>query len=504
MNEGFRRFVVLVGVFLFAFLAVFIFRRVQGGEGIFDIFDFRKKTKRETFVPEDYTLSNESALEPDDVKLLRRLDDEYAKLTAAVVPSVVSLHTEGMKSQLFRDLFGRVYEQRYPVAGIGSGVIVSEEGHVVTNQHVTDGKSEISVTLHDGKTYPAIVIGEDSVLDIAVIRIKAKDREFQALKFGDSDRVRQGQHAFAIGNPFGLGETITKGIISAKERSFSDKQRDLFQTDAAINPGNSGGPLINIFGEIIGINVAIYSPDTVHQGSVGVGFSIPSNDVREVFEQILERGRAMRGWLGVQSYDWDLQARRQSGYEGEKGAFIFDVVSNSPAHKAGLKPLDVVLTYDGQPVESRLHFFSLIQRTKVGKDVSIDVWRNGEKLQLLATVIDAEEARVIAREEPASRTASDDKIARTIGLTVQKLTLRGQGVLVSAVLPGSQADDRNLRPGDLILRINNVPINATADFYVRLLASAAVQDTTILVQRGRRSYRVEFKAVPRTNDTTER
>ncbi len=509
MNEGFRRVLVLLGVFVLAFLAVFVFRRVQGGEGIFEIFKLGKKNGREEFVPESYTLSSKPALEPGEVRLLARLDEEYARLTEAVVPSVVSLHTEGMKRQLLRDLLGRVYEHRYPVKGIGSGVVVSEEGHVVTNQHVTDGKTEISVTMHDGKSYPAIVIGEDRALDIAVIRIKSKDREFKPLKFGDSDRVRQGQQTFAIGNPFGLGETVTKGIISAKERSLSDKQRDLFQTDAAINPGNSGGPLINIFGEIIGINVAIYSPDTVNQGFVGVGFSIPSNDVREVFEQILERGRPMRGWLGVQSYDWEPWSRKETGWHEQKGAFIFDVVSNSPAHKAGLKPFDVIISYGGKPVESRLHFFSLIQRTKVGTEVPIVVWRDEEKVELSATVIDSEEADSIVRQEPATRSATDESIIQNIGLTVQDLTLLqrtrgGRGVLVTAVFPGSQADQRNLRPGDLIRQVNKVSVDTPIDFYTRLVASAAVQETTIVVQRGLGSYRVPFAKVARMTEDEER
>ena len=189
---------------------------------------------------------------------------------------MVSLQTEGVKRNFMQDWLGRVWvDEGYPVRGIGSGVVVSSEGHVVTNEHVTNGKSRITVTMHDGKTYPAVVIGEDRALDIAVIRIKA-DRDFEPLRFGDSDRVRQGQQALAIGNPFGLGETVTRGIISAKERTISDRQRDLFQTDAAINPGNSGGPLVNILGEIIGINVAIYSPDTEDQGFVCLLYTSPS------------------------------------------------------------------------------------------------------------------------------------------------------------------------------------------------------------------------------------
>lgn len=502
MNEGFRRFVVLGAVFLLAFVAVFAFRRIQNGEGLFDFLKFGKEEEQQ-FVPEEYTLRSESALKPGEVPGLVSLDEEYAKLTAAVVPSVVSLHTEGMGRELFRDLLGRLYERKYPVKGIGSGVIVTKQGHVITNQHVTDGKTEISVTMHDGKTYPAIVIGEDKALDIAVIRIKRDgDRPFVPLKFGDSDRVRQGQHAFAVGNPFGLGETVTKGIISAKERSFSDKDPDYFQTDAAINPGNSGGPLVNILGDVIAINVAIYSPDTIHQGSVGVGFSIPSNDVWEVFEQIVTRGRPVRGWLGVQSYNWAPIWREHSGYKGEKGAFIYDVVSNSPADKAGLLPSDVVLRYDGTEVENRLHFFSLIQRTKVGKKVPLDVFRKGKKVTLNADVIDSEEADAVVKEEPTSRTANDREVLRKIGVQVQRLTVRQRkagikGVRIAEVVPGSQADEHNLRPGDFILAINNVTTDSPGSFYARLIASAAVQPTTVILQRGQRKYEIKFAQVQR-------
>ena len=169
MSDGFRRFAILLGVFVFAFLAVFVFRKVQGGEGFLDLFKFGKKERSETFIPESYTLSSKPALPPGEVEFLAALDEEFAKLTEAVVPSVVSLHTEGIKRQLMQDWFGRVWiDEGYPVRGIGSGVIVSEEGHVVTNEHVTNGKSKISVTMHDGKTYPAIVIGEDRALDIII------------------------------------------------------------------------------------------------------------------------------------------------------------------------------------------------------------------------------------------------------------------------------------------------------------------------------------------------
>ncbi|MEO1825591.1 MAG: PDZ domain-containing protein, partial [Roseibacillus sp.] len=322
------------------------------------------------------------------------------------------------------------------------------------------------------------------------------NREFKPLKFGDSDRVRQGQQALAIGNPFGLGETVTRGIISAKERTISDRQRDLFQTDAAINPGNSGGPLVNILGEIIGINVAIYSPDTEDEGFVGIGFSIPSNDVREVFEQILSKGRATRGWLGVRCYDWNPLIREKVGWYENGGVYIQDVVPESPAESSGLLPDDVVVRYNGKIVESRVQFFAQIQRTPVAREVDITVWRKGEEVTLKATVIDAEDAETLTQASGSvERSTSDQAVIRDIGITVQGLTLlqrtRGaRGVLISGIHPEGQAASRGLRVGDLILEINNVRVNQPADFYDKLIASATEQQTSLTVQRGRQVYRV--------------
>jgi S1-C subfamily serine protease len=238
-----------------------------------------------------------------------------------VVPSVVSIDTAGVREQLLRDPWGRARMQREMTQGQGSGVIVTEEGHVVTNQHVISGQNQIQVTLHDGKSHLATLIGEDRMLDIAVLKINAPG-PFTPLKLGDSSQVKVGQIVFAVGNPFGLSETVTQGIISAKERSISDQQRDLFQTDAAINPGNSGGPLVNLQGEIVGINVAIYSPDKMNPGFQGVGFSIPSNDVRESLKQILEKGRPVHGFLGVRLYPIDERIRQTIGFEQTNGSLV--------------------------------------------------------------------------------------------------------------------------------------------------------------------------------------
>lgn len=503
MNDGFRRFSILLFVFLLAFLAVFVLRRLQGGETLSDLWPWNQG-EEERFKPEEFTLPDDPPLDIDDVEMLVRLNKEYAKLSEAVVPSVVSIDTAGVKKERLRDVLGRVWERQREVSGSGSGVIVTKEGHVVTNNHVIEDQGRIRITLHSGKTYPAHLIGKDRILDIAVLRIDAPDVEFEPLAFGDSDLVQTGQLAFAIGNPFGLGETITQGIISAKERSISDTQRDLFQTDAAINPGNSGGPLVNLFGEIIAINVAIYSPDSQNRGFHGVGFSIPSNDVKEIFEQILERGRPIRGYLGIKAHDINPRIRQVLNYEGAKGVVVLEVVTQSPAEKAGLQEGDVIVEYDGGDVLSREYLFNRSQRTKVGKKVKIGVWRAGEKLELEATVVDADEALGNARVEPESRSASDQEIVQAIGLKVRDYEMidriRGaQGVWIIGVAPGSLAEQNKLQKYDVILSINGVGITSSGQFYADLLASAAVQKTTLIGQRGARPFKVTFPPVPRSN-----
>ncbi|MGB1130503.1 MAG: trypsin-like peptidase domain-containing protein, partial [Haloferula sp.] len=267
MNQGFRRLLSLAVVFLAAFAVVFLIR--NGPDGLRRIFGAEKRDP--AYRPETFTLPERAPLKLGEVELLTRLNEEAALLTDAVVPSVVSIDTSGVRTQRLLDGYGRQLLRPVPTQGQGSGVIVTHEGHVVTNHHVVKGQQKIQITLHDGQSHTASLIGDDPLLDIAVLKIDG-DGKFQPLKFGDSSMVRRGQMVFAIGNPFGLGETVTQGIISALERSLSDTQRDLFQTDAAINPGNSGGPLVNLQGEIIGINSAIYRPDGANAGFQGVGF----------------------------------------------------------------------------------------------------------------------------------------------------------------------------------------------------------------------------------------
>jgi len=480
-----RRLLSLLVVLVLAVLGVLVFRQIQAGGPILEV--FRDQDQEEepsvTYQKEDYTLTDKPPLDLKDVEILSRLNDEYARLIQAVTPSVVSIYTPGLKRETLRDMFGREYEGEVKqTSGVGSGVIVSAQGHVITNHHVVSGKRHFMVTLNNGESYSAKLIGTDPALDVAVLRIDREKTDekppFQALKFGDSDRAQVGQMVFAVGNAFGLGEAVTAGHISAKERSITDTQRDLFQTDTAINPGNSGGPLVNLKGEIIGINVAIYSPDRQNKGFHGVGFSIPSNDARESFISIVERGRPIRGYLGVVVLDMIPQIRQILNYHGRGGAAVDAVTGGSPAELAGLRARDVIVDFNGNVVRGREHLLSLIQRAKVGTEVTMQVWRSGEKKELKTFVseLDAE-----AMEQTIARTTSDQDIVKMVGVT--------------KIVEGSLSQKAGLKVNDVILGVNGVQVNSLNDMYARTVASAASQQTTFTIARGGQAALVSIPPV---------
>ncbi len=494
MLPALKRFFALLIVFAVFFLLVTVLRTWRsGGDFSALIPSFLRKTG--TGRPEAFTPSDKPALNLSDVEIISRLNQEYARLTQAVVPSVVSIDTAGIRTEKLMDFFGRTDVRSYPTKGQGSGVIVSKEGHVITNHHVIAGQKKIRITLHGGKTYSATMVGEDPLLDIAVIKIDSNET-FIPLKLGDSSQVQVGQLVFAVGNPFGLGETVTQGIISAKERSLSDNQRDLFQTDAAINPGNSGGPLVNLTGEIIGINVAIFSVDRNNPSFQGVGFSIPSNEVREALEQIIQRGRPIRGYLGVQMRDLDPAVRLELGYSESAGSAVLGTTSGAPADLAGLKPNDVIVSYNGETVKETSHLISLVQRSGIGKKVKMGVWRKGELIELEATITEATSAPVYSEIPIDQKTKDNIEILRGVGVEVRDVTEAERasgygGVLVTAILAEGQAAGI-LQPGDLIVNLNNSRISSSNEFYLHLVASAAVQSTSLGIVRAGKPLRLSL------------
>ncbi|MEI7910575.1 MAG: trypsin-like peptidase domain-containing protein [Verrucomicrobiota bacterium] len=503
MNPGLRRLLALISVFAVAFISVWGLRVWRSGGSFRNLFH-GLATPSGQFRPESFTLSDQPPLNLKDTELLTRLNDEYARVTEAVVPSVVSIDTVGVRTERMLDGFGRSQIRSFSAQGQGSGVVVTKEGHVITNHHVIAGQQKIQVTLHSGKTYPATLIGEDSLLDIAVLKIEG-DGPFVPLKLGDSSQVRVGQMVFAIGNPFGLGETVTQGIISAKDRSLSDNQRDLFQTDAAINPGNSGGPLVNLHGEIIGINAAIYSKDRENPGFQGVGFSIPSNDVKDALFQIRERGRPLRGFLGVQMRALDPTVRSAINFDGESGAAVLGISPGSPAAAAGLQPWDVVLSFNGETIHSTSQLIALVQRSRAGQSVTLKIWRRGETLEIKATIAestpaDADPSKTDDGKTPGG-TRDPNQVLKRVGIAVRDLSLPEQirgfrGAVVTHVTAKALADGR-VEPGDLILAVNQAQIADVNEFLLHLAVSAAVQVTSLQILRNGKQLRVELPALPK-------
>ncbi len=498
MNDGFRRFLVLLGVFIFAFLSVFVVRKIQSGHSFMDI--LTGKNQENGFRSEKYTLRDKPSIDLKDVKVLAAINAESAALVRAVVPSVVSIDTSSTRNERFRDIWGRTWMQPRAVQGQGSGVIVTKEGHVLTNHHVIQGNPRIRLTLHDGSVHSAKVIGSDPAVDIAVLKIDGKG-PFTPLKFGDSSKVEVGNTVFAIGSPFGLGTSVTDGKISAKKRPFSDSHVDLLQTSAAINPGNSGGPLVNIRGEIIGINSRIYSTDKKHPGFQGIGFAVPSNAALKTMRDILARGRPIRGFLGMAMQDLNPYTRREFAFKERDGVIIVDLVPNSPATKAGLRKNDIIIRFNGEKVSSVRRLIALIQQSKVGSQATIEIWREGAKHTLTATIGEADNySREIKRREKTQNTRLDPRlILATLGIYVRDATRMEKahnirGVIISKISPASKLKGK-LRIGDQILAINGRRVTSASDFLTRLASSASVQDTQLTIKRGAITFLISISRV---------
>lgn len=334
-------------------------------------------------------------LEAQQVPGLVALEEEYTRLVEAVVPSVVSITTQKrirqrvpMVGDAFDLFFGprsRVVEQTE--TGLGSGVIVSAEGHILTNDHVVAGMEEIRVQLTDGRIEPADLIGTDPQTDIAVLKIRGP---VTALPLGDSDKVRVGQPVFAVGNPFGLQETVTQGIVSAKGRAVQDSGVEFLQTDAAVNQGNSGGPLLNVRGEIIGINSAIYSKSGTW---LGISFAIPANVAKQSMESILRTGKILRPTLGIATMALNPVLARQFGLSAPVGALVTQVKAGSPAEKAGIQPGDIIVGVNGQILENPAGLQRALAGKVVGTRVQLSVIRDGREYTVQAEVAALTESR---------------------------------------------------------------------------------------------------------------
>lgn len=423
----------------------------------------------------------------------RPAPDSFADLAAKLLPSVVNISTsqtlkappQGAMPQLppgspledlFKNFLGPRSNAPRHVTSLGSGFIIDPSGYVVTNNHVIEDSDQITVALQDGTQMPAKVVGRDAKTDIALLKVTPK-KPLPATHFGDSDKARIGDWVIAIGDPFGIGSTVTAGIVSARNRNINAGPYDDFiQTDAPINRGNSGGPLFDVDGNVIGINSQIYTPSG---GSVGIGFAIPANLAREVVKQLRQFGIARRGWIGVRIQPVTPEIAEGLGLTTTQGALVADVTKGGPAAKAGLYNGDLVTGFDGKPVPDDRALPRIVADTPIGKTVNMDVLRKGRKQTLRITVQKlADDARADKpTKAPPPPVKKQSKLAQ-LGLSLGvldggarakfKIGAGVQGVLVSSVEAGSPAADKNLRPGDVIVEVAGQPVKTPDDVAKRV------------------------------------
>jgi serine protease Do len=372
---------------------------------------------------------------------------------------------------------GQPPQQQRRGTSLGSGFVIDAgEKLVVTNNHVVEGGNEINVVLQDNTTLPAELVGSDTRTDIALLRVKT-DRQLTAVQFGNSDEAQVGDWVLAIGNPFGLGGSVSSGIVSARSRDIRQGLYDDFiQTDAAINRGNSGGPLFDMQGRVVGINTAIYSPSG---GSIGIGFAIPSNLARGVVAQLKENGRVRRGWLGVNIQQVTDEIAESLGLRnGARGALVARAQEDGPAAKAGIRNGDVILRFNNQEVREMRNLPRIVAETPVGTAAPVVVWRDGKEETVNVTVAEVPADQAEAQNQPQGQPRSQVVELQGLGLKVSSITnearerfsLRPEqrGVLITEVASGSNAAERDLRPGDVIVEVQQERVNTPQELQERL------------------------------------
>lgn len=439
--------------------------------------------------------------------LARTAPESFAELAERLLPSVVNISTtqttEGQSGievpvvppgSPFEDFFKEFFERNQPrqrqrkATSLGSGFVIDAQGYVITNNHVIQDADEISVILQDESRIDAKVIGRDPKTDIAVLKVEPSDK-LKPVRFGDSDLARVGDWAVAIGNPFGFGGTVTAGIISARGRDINAGPYDDFlQTDAAINRGNSGGPIFNLQGEVIGIATAIFSPSG---GSIGIGFAIPSNSARPVIDQLIKHGAVRRGWLGVRIQSVTDEIADTLGLKGATGALVASVIDNGPAKKADIRAGDIILEFDGKPVDQMRRLPRIVAETEVGKTVDVKVWRNNKPVIVKVTVAALEETEEAVAS--ATRAPNDTPKASIpgVGLSVAALNDRlrsdfgldedAKGLVVTAVEPGGPSAEQGIKPGDLIVEVSQEPVTTPDQMAAKVTAARESGKKSILL-----------------------
>ncbi len=418
-----------------------------------------------------------------------------------LTPSVVNISTTNViktspyaspyQEEYFKKFFEKFFgdqmpDRKFKSRGLGSGFIISSDGYIITSNHVIRKAEEVEVILEGGKKYAAEIVGTDPQTDLALLKVDPKE-PLSAVEMGDSSAVEIGEWVFAIGNPFGLGHTVTAGIISGKGRALGVGRYDNFiQTDTAINPGNSGGPLLNFEGKVIGINTAIIAR------ARGMGFAIPINMAKKVVEQLKDHGRVIRGWLGIMIQDITPEISEALGIQGNQGGLISEVKNGSPADKAGLRRGDVILSVDGEKIPDSSTLARKLALTKPGVSTKFVVFRDGEEKNFNIKLIEHSDNE----KNPKSRKPSEK--LKSFGVEVDEISERlrnkfglktSQGVVVTNIEPGSLASDSELQPGDAILGINGTSVE-TVDEYEKVLEELGEKNILLfLVERmGRTIY----------------
>jgi len=416
---------------------------------------------------------------PSDILSTQKAFTAVAK---TVTPCVVNISTVSKKkivqpffemSPFFDDFFGGGRPQYRRDKSLGSGFIISKDGYIVTNDHVVRDAESVQVKLSNDKVYDAKIVGGDQKSDIAVIKISASDLPTAVL--GDSDKLEVGQWAIAIGNPFGLDRTMTVGVISATGRSNVgiETYENFIQTDASINPGNSGGPLLNIHGEVIGINTAIVA------AGQGIGFAIPANMAKPIFSQLIQKGNVSRGWMGVTIQPVTEELANSFGMRQARGALVNDVTKGGPAEKAGIRQGDVITAFNGASVKDPSHLQRLVAETGIGKQVKVTVFREGRELELALTLTGSDMA---PRQRAGTGGSELQGRADQLGMVVDD-SEEEDGAVVVDVARGSAAAEAGIRRGDVIVSINRTRVAGAADYQLAIRKARTGSTLSILVRR---------------------
>ncbi len=444
-----------------------------------------------------------------DQRSLQEFSETFATIAERVKPSVVRITSKRVTRQAQAQRFWSPFEEFFgggpprnaqprPVQGLGSGVIVSEDGYILTNNHVVEDAERLTVQLSDEREAEAEIIGLDPRTDLAVIKVDFDD--LPVLAFGDSDKLRVGEWVLAVGNPFGLNHTVTAGIVSAKGRSRvlpvrNSTYENFIQTDAAINPGNSGGALVDLDGNLMGINTAI---STRTGGYQGVGFAVPANMARKIMTRLVEDGRVSRGYLGVQIRDLDEDLAASMGLEDKAGALISVIMDDGPAIESDLQVEDVVVSLNGADVENTDDLRNRIADIAPGTEVELEVIRDGAPQTVmieLGELPDGDPTRTASREDSRERSP-----ASNIGIDVMDIAREwtrfydtGSGVVIAQVRSGSVAEDKGLRRGDLIREVNGDPVSSVQEFVAIVRQFEAGQAIRFRIQRGNAQFLVGLR-----------